>query len=254
MYQQLRLQEFLEAVSRLVRESRSGVVFLVAKNGGWGKLEVKSGEITSLTFKSRKGSESLPILQQLEEVQFLFQEQKGTASHGADGDAAITTEEFFGFFGVRSPVPGARNQRSYRRASVKLEASRRNTKSQVAEGVTILVVDDSAIARKAARIPLETEGYRVVEAVDGFEALGQLQNEKPDLVLLDLVMPGIDGYRVLDLIRGNPNYAGLPVIMLTARDGLIDKLKGRISDLDAYLTKPFEPFDLIREVAKQLQK
>jgi CheY-like chemotaxis protein len=115
-------------------------------------------------------------------------------------------------------------------------------------------VDDSAIARKAARIPLETEGYTVVEATDGFEALGQMQNEEPDLVLLDLIMPGIDGYRVLDLIRGNPAYAKVPVIMLTARDGLIDRLKGRMSDLDGYLTKPFEPFDLIREVARHLQK
>jgi CheY-like chemotaxis protein len=116
----------------------------------------------------------------------------------------------------------------------------------------VLVVDDSSVARKAARFVLEGAGYKVVEAWDGFEALGQLQNEFPHLMVLDLVMPGMDGYEVLKLVRANNKFSQIPVIILTSRDTLFDKLKGKLSGTNEYLTKPYKGEELLRLVNKLL--
>jgi len=227
-------------------------VFLVAKNGDWGKIEINGGSIVSMAFKSARGREVLQLLGKLEELQFLFQEQKGPPkSHEPHHKTPISNQEFFKYFGMDLQV-GVREieQDSFEATQPIDQAVIKQATSAARQ--TVLVVDDSALARKAARVPLEASGYQVVEAKDGFEALGQLQNEDPRLVLLDLVMPGIDGYRVLEMIRANPKFKQLPVIMLTSRDGLLDKIKGRMSDLDEYLTKPFNSDQLIEIVTKHL--
>ena len=115
---------------------------------------------------------------------------------------------------------------------------------------TILVVEDSAVTRKVISMTLSQNGYSIIEAKDGLEALAKLNEKKPDLMLLDIIMPGIDGYKVLAIMKKNPEFKDIPVIMLTARDKLFDKIKGKMSGSNEYLTKPFDPDVLTARVAK----
>jgi twitching motility two-component system response regulator PilG len=89
-----------------------------------------------------------------------------------------------------------------------------------------------------------------VEAKDGLEALSKINDERPDLVLLDIILPKMDGYRILSIVKKTPELKDTPVILLTSKDGLVDKVKGRLAGSTAYLTKPFEPNDLIETVRK----
>lgn len=95
-------------------------------------------------------------------------------------------------------------------------------------------------------------GYSVLEAENGLAAFAQLSETNPDLILLDIVMPGIDGYKVLSMLRKHDGFKNLPVIMLTSRDGLLDKLRGKMGGSDEYLTKPFSADQLLEKVRKYL--
>jgi twitching motility two-component system response regulator PilG len=118
----------------------------------------------------------------------------------------------------------------------------------------ILVVEDSMVTRKVIARTLMSSGYEVFEAKNAFEALSDFDVRKPDLVLLDIILPGKDGYEILAEIRQKPMFAKLPIIMLTSRDSLFDKLKGKVSDANEYLTKPFQPDQLLAIVRKYLDK
>ena len=118
----------------------------------------------------------------------------------------------------------------------------------------ILIVEDSMVTRKVIARTLISDGYEVFEAKNAFEALTDFDSRNPDLVLLDIVLPGKDGYEILAEIRQKPQFAKLPVIMLTSRDSLFDKLKGKVSDANEYLTKPFQPDQLLSVVRKYLDK
>jgi twitching motility two-component system response regulator PilG len=117
----------------------------------------------------------------------------------------------------------------------------------------VVVVEDSATTRKVISITLNQRGYDVIEARDGIEAVSIISEEKPDLILLDIILPKMDGYRVLDIVREDPNLKKIPVIMLTSRDGLFNKVKGKMAGSAAYLTKPFEPQHLVKTVEKVLR-
>ena len=116
----------------------------------------------------------------------------------------------------------------------------------------VLVVEDSPTARALVVRFLDAKGFTVIEAQDGFEALAKLNEDRPDLVLLDIILPGMDGYKILSVIRRSPEFRQLPVIMLTSKDGLLDKVKGRLARSTAYLTKPFDPDELLKTIAKYL--
>jgi twitching motility two-component system response regulator PilG len=113
-------------------------------------------------------------------------------------------------------------------------------------------VEDSAVTRKVIGKTLLDNGYVVVEAENGLAAFARLNDEKPDLMLLDIIMPGIDGYKVLSMVRKHDKFKNLPVIMLTSRDGLLDKLRGKMGGSDEYLTKPFTPDQLLEKINKYL--
>ena len=116
----------------------------------------------------------------------------------------------------------------------------------------ILVVEDSPTTRKVIVLTLKPKGYVIVEARDGLEALGKINEERPDLVLLDIILPQMDGHRILAIIRKTPELRHTPVIMLTSRGGMMDKVKSRLKGSTDYLTKPFEPYDLIKTVQKHI--
>ncbi len=116
----------------------------------------------------------------------------------------------------------------------------------------VLVVEDSPTTRKVITITLGQQGYEVIEARDGLEALSKLNEGQPHLILLDIVLPKMDGYKILEIIRKNALFKHIPVIMLTSKDSMISKWKGRLAGSTAYLTKPFDPRRLVATVRKHI--
>lgn len=112
----------------------------------------------------------------------------------------------------------------------------------------VLVVDDSATIRRSAETMLSNEGCRVVTAENGFEALSMVTRHHPDLIFVDIMMPRLDGYQTTAIIKNNAQFRDTPVIMLTSKDGLFDKARGRVVGSDLYLTKPFTREELLAAV------
>lgn len=123
-----------------------------------------------------------------------------------------------------------------------------------AEAAKIMVIDDSQTIRRTAETLLTKEGFTVVTAQDGFEALSKIADHHPDLIFIDIMMPRLDGYQACALIKANPRYSSTPVIMLSSKDGLFDRARGRIVGSDEYLTKPFTREELISAVRTHLRK
>jgi twitching motility two-component system response regulator PilG len=116
----------------------------------------------------------------------------------------------------------------------------------------ILVVDDSSTIRRSAESMLTAEGYEVVTAENGFEALSKVARHNPDLIFVDIMMPRLDGYQTCALIKKNAKFHRTPVIMLSSKDGLFDRARGRIVGSEQYLTKPFTKDELLGAVSNQL--
>jgi len=109
----------------------------------------------------------------------------------------------------------------------------------------VMVVDDSKTIRRTAETLLRKEGFEVVTAVDGFEALGKIVDYQPDLIFLDIMMPRLDGYQTCALIKHHHVFRNTPVVMLSSRDGIFDRARGRVVGSDRYITKPFTKEDLL---------
>lgn len=114
--------------------------------------------------------------------------------------------------------------------------------------VKVMVIDDSNTIRRSAEIFLKTSGCEVILAEDGFDALAKISNEHPDVIFVDIMMPRLDGYQTCSLIKRNARYKSTPVIMLSSKDGLFDRARGRMVGSDQYLTKPFTQETLIDAV------
>jgi len=121
---------------------------------------------------------------------------------------------------------------------------------KLAQRRLVLAVDDSLTVRKIVSITLERLGYRVITAADGMQALARLGEETPDLVLLDITMPRMDGYQVCKVIKQAPATRSIPVVMLSGKDGFFDKVKGRLAGATDYITKPFQEATLAEVVEK----
>jgi len=117
-----------------------------------------------------------------------------------------------------------------------------------ASGVKVLVIDDSNTIRRSAEIFLKQGGYQVLLAEDGFDALSKVNDHEPDLIFCDILMPRLDGYQTCAIIKRNTKYANTPVIMLSSKDGLFDKARGRMVGSQDYLTKPFTKDQLLQAV------
>jgi twitching motility two-component system response regulator PilG len=112
----------------------------------------------------------------------------------------------------------------------------------------VLVVDDSNTIRKSAAVFLRQGGHDVVLAEDGFDALAKLNSSSPDIVFCDISMPRLDGYQTCAIIKSNQKYAQLPIVLLSSRDGIFDKARGRVVGAEHYLTKPFTKEQLLEVV------
>src|SRR5512144_3386017 len=116
-------------------------------------------------------------------------------------------------------------------------------------GLKVLVIDDSKTIRRTAETLLAKEGCEVFTAVDGFDALSKIADHRPDIIFVDIMMPRLDGYQTCALIKKNARFQGTPVIMLSSKDGLFDRARGRMVGSDQYLTKPFTKESLLKAVA-----
>ena len=112
----------------------------------------------------------------------------------------------------------------------------------------VLVVDDSNTIRRSAEIFLKQGGHEVLLAEDGFDALAKINDSQPDLIFCDILMPRLDGYQTCAIIKRNARFAGIPVVMLSSKDGVFDKARGRMVGSQDYLTKPFTKDQLLQAV------
>ena len=119
---------------------------------------------------------------------------------------------------------------------------------QHSEGLRVMVIDDSKTIRRTAETLLKKVGCDVITAVDGFDALAKIVDHPPHIIFVDIMMPRLDGYQTCALIKSNRAFKSIPVIMLSSKDGLFDKAKGRIVGSDQFLTKPFSRDELLSAI------
>jgi len=118
----------------------------------------------------------------------------------------------------------------------------------------VMVIDDSKTIRRTAETLLKKEGCEVITATDGFEALAMIADSRPDIIFVDIMMPRLDGYQTCALIKNNQSFKGTPVIMLSSKDGLFDKARGKIVGSEQYLTKPFTKNELLDAIRSHVHK
>lgn len=119
-------------------------------------------------------------------------------------------------------------------------------------GLKVMVIDDSKTIRRTAETLLKREGCEVITAEDGFEALAKIADHHPNIIFVDIMMPRLDGYQTCALIKNNHDFKATPVIMLSSKDGLFDKAKGRIVGSEQYLTKPFTRDELLSAISQHV--
>ncbi|MHB8472951.1 MAG: response regulator [Gammaproteobacteria bacterium] len=121
-------------------------------------------------------------------------------------------------------------------------------------GLKVMVIDDSKTIRRTAETLLKKEGCEVITATDGFEALAKITDHRPDIIFVDIMMPRLDGYQTCALIKHNQTFRKTPVIMLSSKDGLFDRARGRIVGSEQYLTKPFTKDELLGAIRNHVRK
>jgi len=124
----------------------------------------------------------------------------------------------------------------------------------VSNAFRVMVIDDSKTIRRTAETLLKKEGFDVITATDGFEALSMIADHQPDLILLDIMMPRLDGYQTCALIKHHRVFRHTPVVMLSSKDGLFDRARGRVVGSDNYITKPFTREELLSVIEEHTVK
>jgi twitching motility two-component system response regulator PilG len=120
--------------------------------------------------------------------------------------------------------------------------------------VKVMVIDDSNTIRKTTQALLTKAGYEVLTAADGFEAMSLITDHRPDIIFVDIMMPRLDGYQTCSLIKSNRHFKQTPVVMLSSKDGLFDRARGRVAGSDQHINKPFTQDELIQAITKYVGK
>ncbi len=120
--------------------------------------------------------------------------------------------------------------------------------------IKVMVIDDSKTIRKTTEALLSRAGFDVLTASDGFEAMSVITDNHPDIIFVDIVMPRLDGYQTCTLIKNNRHFKKIPVIMLSSKDGLFDRARGRIAGSEQHINKPFTEVDLISAINKHVSE
>jgi twitching motility two-component system response regulator PilG len=248
-------QQYEPALNKLINEfisicdeSRTGTLFVVNNKNYSIQIRIEEGRIVDASdrdiLKLKSGSEKginlyehhaikiLKKLKNLKDIRFHFSENFMIPQHEAslfDFNEIKSNEDIFNEIGLDVSF--------FEKESQKI----------------ILIIDDSRIARKIAKEALSPYHYRIIEAESGEKGLIKIAEHRPDQILLDIIMPVMDGYKVLTYIKNNKKLEHIPVIMLTSRNKLFDKIKGKLSDANEYLTKPFVNNELINKVNHYLE-
>jgi twitching motility two-component system response regulator PilG len=158
--------------------------------------------------------------------------------------------------GAQPPLPGLRSGSESRKRGAFDEAPMVNDvpSHSTLQGIKVMVIDDSNTIRRSAEIFLLQAGCTVILAEDGFDALAKIADHQPDLVFVDIMMPRLDGYQTCALIKKNSRFHAMPVVMLSSKDGLFDRARGRMVGSDQYLTKPFTKEGLLKAVAAHVKR
>ena len=122
------------------------------------------------------------------------------------------------------------------------------------QGLKILVIDDSKTIRRTAETLLAKEGCTVYTAMDGFDALSKIADHHPDIIFVDIMMPRLDGYQTCSLIKHNASFRDTPVIMLSSKDGLFDRARGKLAGSEQHIHKPFTQDDLVDAINRYVQQ
>ena len=224
----LAFNQIKNEIISLCANGKSGDLCLFTEEKHAAVISLYEGNIVGLRYRISRGNDALRLIKSLSKAKMKF--QKSATSTNKMGLTDIpSTPEILKILGVE----------------LKNNAVQERAKK-------ILVVEDSRTQRKVICRMLSQNGYQTAEANDGYEALTQIEETKPDLILLDIIMPGIDGYKVMSLIKEKPGMEDVPIIMLTSRSNLIDKMRGKVSGTDEYLTKPFKYEELIGKIDKYL--
>ena len=225
----------VETLKRLCFEKRSGTLYMRTDEGHAATITLSKGKIIEVFHLMQGGMKAVQLLREVKRAFYFFKYD-------------VTKRDDPKIFYERLPS----NEVIFNELSKIVTDMNDAAASQGPK--KILVVEDSGMARKLVVDALVKEGYSIFEAVDGEEAVNMVEEINPDLVLLDLILPKLDGYEVLDVIRSNGKYKHMPVIALTSRDALFDKLKGKMRGTDEYLTKPVNAEDLLDKVQKHLAR
>ena len=228
--------EAMKSLYRLCVQRRSGVMYYFTDTGEGAVFSFALGHIVDIIYGAERGVKALDMLQddaaQRINCKFIFRFDPSFRKKVRDVNDKLPPDNVI---------------------LNKLGVDVDPTHFWLADSVKkILIVDDSRLSRRVIRNIFEGKSYDIAEAEDGLEAMSRLNHRKPDIVILDLILPKMDGYQVLDAMKKRDDYQNIPVIMLTSRDALMDKLKGKMSATDEYLTKPVKPEELIAKVEKYL--
>lgn len=224
----------LKALNILCVQQRSGIMYIYTNESRGATFTLAQGRIVGILYGSLRGMDALKLLKKVVSARFIFKNDINSRDKQRDETEYLPANNvIFNQFGIKTITTSFDNQ---------------------GEIKNILVVDDSAMSRKVITNVFADKSYQITEAKDGFDAMDKLSIQTPDLVLLDLILPKMDGYQVLQAMKKDNNYKNIPVIMLTSRDALLDKLKGKMSATDEYLTKPVNPEMLLKKVQKHLQQ
>lgn len=228
--------EIIKNLLQLCIEGRTGSLYLMTSTNEGAVFVLNSGDVVDVAFKDIRGTSALPLIRKIDAAKFFFKSgQTAEVEKALHGGLTLSfAHTLFRMFSLEDEW----------NAIEKLPAKKTAKK--------VLVVEDSRLSRRILVKTLKAQGYLVVEAHNGQSALEQLEKEAPDLVLLDLILPDIDGYEVFDRMKENRNTADIPVIILTSRASLMDKLKGKMSGSDEYLTKPIDEVLLLQKLEKYL--
>ncbi len=224
--------ETIKVLHRLCLQHRSGTLYIYTDEGHGAAITLSRGRIIDYFYRTTHGIPALELMRKINLAKSIYKHDSNLRNKPlSDTEYRPVNNVILSKLGMENPPA--------------LDGMGGEVKK-------ILVVEDSALSRRVITSMFEGDDYNIEEAEDGLEALERLKQGVPDLVLLDLILPEMDGYQVLDAMKKNDNYKNIPVIMLTSRDALFDKLKGKMSGTDEYLTKPIDKEKLMNIVEKYL--
>jgi CheY-like chemotaxis protein len=239
--------EIVRYIKQLEGFAKTGSLYLMTPTGDGGVIVMDGGIVVDVVYKSVQGTGALPLLRRIPQAKYFFKDGRTDEVNAA---AAKQTTLSYGqtLFRMFERDLGEPSSAS----GDEVQAAPAEEASPFASKKKILVVEDSRVARIVLCKFLQDHGYDVIEAGNGRSALSQLAVEVPDLVILDLILPDIDGYEIFHNMKDDVRTRNIPVIILTSRDSLVDKLKGRMSGSDEYVTKPFKNEILLDKLQKYL--